>query len=130
MDEIDLQILEILKKNARTKNVTIAEKVGLTEGAVRRRIDKMIEAGEIVKFTIESSSEFEGIVLIKTELQQIPEVRAKIEKYVDRMFELAGEYDIAALIQAFSIEKLNKKVDKIRKTPGVLDSKTLIKLVD
>ncbi|MBD3192618.1 MAG: AsnC family transcriptional regulator [Candidatus Heimdallarchaeota archaeon] len=130
MDEIDLQILEILKKNARTKNVTIAEKVGLTEGAVRRRIEKMIESGEIVKFTIESSAEFEGIVLIKTELQQIPGVRAKIEKYVDRMFELAGDYDIAALIQAFTIEKLNEKVDKIRKTPGVLDSKTLIKLVD
>jgi DNA-binding Lrp family transcriptional regulator len=130
MDEIDYQILEILKKNARTKYVTIGKKVDLTEGAVRRRIDKMVESREIVRFTIESKSEFEGIVLIKTELNQIPMVREKISQYADRMFELAGEFDIAVLIQAFSIEKLNQKVDKIRKTPGVLDSKTLIKLVD
>lgn len=130
MDEIDYQILEILKKNARTKYVTIGKKVDLTEGAVRRRIDKMVESGEIVRFTIESKSVFEGIVLIKTELNQIPMVRETISEYADRIFELAGEFDIAVLIQAFSIEKLNQKVDKIRKTPGVLDSKTLIKLID
>ena len=45
MNEIDLKILEILKKNSRTKYVTIGEEIGLTEGAVRRRIEKMMEAG-------------------------------------------------------------------------------------
>ena len=130
MDDIDRKILEILKENARTKYVDIGEAVGLTEGAVRRRIEKMLEAEIIVKFTIESSIEFEGVVLIKTGLEQIPEIKKHVKEYAERIFELAGEYDIAVLIQAFSIDKLNWKVDKIRKTPGVLDTKTLIKLVD
>ncbi|MBN1330908.1 MAG: Lrp/AsnC family transcriptional regulator [Candidatus Heimdallarchaeota archaeon] len=129
-DETDLRILEILKKNSREKHVAIAEQVGLTEGAVRRRIDKMVESGTIISFTLESKLEFEAIVLIKAGDTKIIDIKAKIEPIVERMYELAGDYDIAAHIQAFSMEKLNTKIDAIRKISGISDTKTLIKLVD
>lgn len=129
-DEIDLKILEILKENSRAKNVAIGEKIGLTEGAVRRRIDKMTEAGIILKFSVETRLEFEAIVLIKTDERKIKEVKEKILPYVERMYELAGDYDIAAHVQAFSLEKLNGKIDAIRGITGTMDTKTLIKLID
>ena len=130
MDEIDYQILEILKKNSREKFVTIGEKVNLTEGAVRRRIEKMIEEKTIERFTVETNVEFEGMVLIKTERGEIPKVRKKAEALAEKIFELAGDYDIAVLIQSFTMERLNEKVDDIRSIPGVVDTKTLIKLAD
>lgn len=128
MDEIDLKILNILREDARTKYVKIAKMIGLTEGAVRRRIRQMKDAGIIKRFTVETDIEFEGIVLIETEPARTDEVTRRIKNIANKVFEVSGEYDIAALIQTHSIEELNNKVDEIRKIPWVLNTKTLIKL--
>jgi len=56
MDEIDLKILKILKQNSRAKYVRIAESVGLTEGAVRRRIRALTATGIIKRFTVETAA--------------------------------------------------------------------------
>lgn len=130
MDDKDFQILRILKENARAKYVEIARALGLTEGAVRRRIRQLIERGIIKRFTIETSVELEGIVLIETEADKTESVVKRVKKICDRVFEVSGEYDVAAFIQAYTIEELNRKVDEIRKLPGVLSTKTLIKLKD
>jgi Lrp/AsnC family transcriptional regulator of lysine biosynthesis len=128
MDEIDNKILEILKQNPREKYVRIAKKIGLSEGTVRRRIKKMIENGIIKRFTIELSLETEGIVLVKTNPIKTKEIVEKIKKVSDKVFEVSGDYDIAVLIQASTIDELNKKVDYIRGISGVLNTNTLIKL--
>lgn len=130
MDQIDLKILDILKQNARAKYVNIAKMVGLTEGAVRRRIKQLKDEGVIRRFTIETSIEFEGIVLIETEPAKTKDITQEVKKIADRVFEVSGEYDIAALIHAYTIEELNSKIDEIRRLPWVLNTKTLIKLKD
>ncbi|MEM1507328.1 MAG: winged helix-turn-helix transcriptional regulator [Candidatus Bathyarchaeia archaeon] len=130
MDQVDLKILRILKEDARAKYTEIANKVGLTEGAVRRRIKQLREKGVIKRFTIETSIDIEGIVLVETEPAKTREVTQEIRKITDRVFEVSGEYDIAALIQAYTIEELNAKIDEIRNLPWVLNTKTLIKLKD
>jgi len=130
VDQIDLKILDILKQNARAKYVNIAKMVGLTEGAVRRRIKQLKDEGVIRRFTIETSIEFEGIVLIETEPAKTKDVTQEVKKIADRVFEVSGEYDIAALIHAYTIEELNSKIDEIRRLPWVLNTKTLIKLKD
>lgn len=129
MDKIDLEILEALKKDSRAKYVEIAEIVGLTEGAVRRRVKKMVEQGIIRKFTIETKSEFEAVILIKTDPTQTRNVALRIKDFSEKVFEVSGEYDIAAWIQAYTIKKLNEKVDEIRNLPSVLETSTLVKLI-
>ncbi|MEM1586116.1 MAG: Lrp/AsnC family transcriptional regulator [Candidatus Bathyarchaeia archaeon] len=128
MDQIDFQILRILKENSRIKYVDIAKAVGLTEGAIRRRIRQLKEEGVIRKFTVETSIELEGIVLIETEVAKTKEVVEKVRKIGNRVFEVSGEYDVAVMIEAYTVDELNSKVDEIRKLPGVLNTKTLIKL--
>jgi len=128
VDKIDAKILEILKRNARTKYVKIAETVGLTEGAVRRRIRELIKQGVIKRSTIETTVELEGIVLVKTEPTHTREATAAISKIANRVFETSGDYDIAALIQAYTIDELNRKIDEIRRLPPVLSTNTLVKL--
>ncbi|MEM2110315.1 MAG: Lrp/AsnC family transcriptional regulator [Candidatus Bathyarchaeia archaeon] len=130
MDDIDLKILKILKEDARTKYVDIAKSVGLTEGAVRRRVKRLMHNETIKRFTIETTAEFEGIVLIETETTRTKDVTMKIRKIATRVFEVSGDYDIAALIQAYTIEELNSKIDEIRKLHGVQNTRTLIKLKD
>ncbi|MCD6512572.1 MAG: Lrp/AsnC family transcriptional regulator [Thermoplasmata archaeon] len=50
MDEKDRKILEILMENARTPYTKIAEKIGLSEGAVRKRISSLESQGIIKKY--------------------------------------------------------------------------------
>jgi DNA-binding Lrp family transcriptional regulator len=129
MDDVDLKILEILRQDSRTKFVKIAEVVGLTEGAVRKRVKKMMDEGAIIRFTIETKAEVEGIVLVKTDPALTRQAAQKIKKFSDKVFEVSGDYDIAALIQAYTIEELNRRVDEIRGLAEVLNTNTLIKLV-
>ena len=130
MDDADRKILRILRKDARTKYVKIAELIGLTEGAVRRRVKKLVEEGTIKRFTVETTEEFEGIVLVETEPTRTGDATEKIKKIAARVFEVSGSYDIAALIQAYTMEELNRKIDEIRNLPYVLNTNTLIKLKD
>ena len=128
MDEIDKRILEILSNDARKKYVDLAKEIGLTEGAIRRRVRSLVKSNVIRKFTIETSVELEGIVLIETEPNKTADVTSRLRKIANKVFEVSGDYDIAALIQSYTIDDLNRKIDKIRKLLGVQNTTTLIKL--
>ena len=128
MDDVDLEILKILKRDARTKYVKIGKLVGLTEGAVRRRIKELVKQGIIKGFTVETMAEFEGIVLVETSPTGTKDVIKNIGKIASRVFEVSGDYDIAALIQAYTMDDLNRKIDEIRKLSGIRNTNTLVKL--
>ena len=52
MDEIDKKIIEILKEDSSQPYTKIAKQIGLSEGAVRKRIQNLVKTGIIRKFTI------------------------------------------------------------------------------
>jgi Lrp/AsnC family transcriptional regulator of lysine biosynthesis len=131
LDEIDYQILEILRENARTTNEDIAKIVKLTEGAVRNRIKRLVLIGVIKRFTIITEpTQPEAIVLIKTQAKGSKEILRRIRRYTNRLFETAGEYDVAGFISAESIEKINMTIDKLRGVEGVISTATLLKIAD
>ena len=131
MDAIDHAILEILRQNARTTNSDIADKVGLTEGAVRIRIKRLVETGVIKRFTIETqAAQAEAIVLMQTKTRGSKEILRRIRKQVDRLFETAGEYDVAAYLTADDISVVNQIVDRLRRVEGITSTVTLLKIAD
>lgn len=52
LDIIDIQILELLRENARQSLTDIASQLNMTPAAVKYRIQRLIESGIIYKFTI------------------------------------------------------------------------------
>jgi len=131
LDEIDYEILEILRKNARTTNDDIASVVKLTEGAIRNRIKRLVSTGVIKRFTIVTeATQPEAIVLIKTQAKGSKETLEKIRSYTNRLFETVGEYDVAGFITAESIERINSTIDKLRNVEGVISTATLLKIAD
>jgi len=128
MDKIDKKIIEILKKNAREKYVRIAKEVNLTEGAVRQRVNKMISRDIIKRFTVDLGTTIEAIVLIKTDPLKTKSITQQLTTIFDKIFEVSGEYDIAALVEVDDMDELNYKIDEIRKIKGVIDTNTLIRL--
>ncbi len=131
MDEIDYKILQILRQDARCTNSEIGATVKLTEGAVRNRIKRLIEASVIKRFTIETQpDEAEAIVLIRTQTKTSKEILKRIRKYSNRLFETAGEYDVAAYLAAQNVREINENVDRLRGIDGVISTVTLLKIAE
>ncbi|TAL47296.1 AsnC family transcriptional regulator [archaeon] len=130
MDEVDRKILAILKKDGKMPFVEIADSIGMTEGAVRIRIGKLVKDKVIKKFTIETTEEIKSIVFVNTS-SSIPttEVAKRIrELHVEDVYEVSGDYDIICLVKAADIHETNRIVENIRKIKGVLQTNTCMVL--
>ena len=131
LDKIDEKIISILKADARKAFVEIAQEVGLSESAVRRRVKNLVENGTIKKFTIEMgvSNKTSAITLISvspsTDTSKVSE-RLKSLKGVDVVYEITGQYDIVAIVSAPTIAEINKCIDDVRRIDGVDDTNTVI----
>ncbi len=131
IDQLDLQLLKLLKMNARMSYARLAEELGISESAVRKRIRKLINAGVIKRFTIEYElgNEVRAAVLVKTvPPKPVPEISREIINIegVDIVYEITGENDILVLLRAPNIEVINRCVDKIRSVEGVASTNTMI----
>lgn len=131
MDPIDIRILKILQTDSRKPFVEIANEIGLSESAVRRRVKNLTKSGVIKKFTVEISTgdKTSAITLISVNsTSDTSVVSGKLMGLagMEVIYEITGQYDIAAVISAPSISQINKCIDEVRKTEGVSDTNTVI----
>lgn len=131
MDPIDIRILKILQTDSRKPFVEIANQIGLSESAVRRRVKNLTKSGVIKKFTVEISTggKTSAITLISVNsTSDTSVVSGKLMGLagMEVIYEITGQYDIAAVISAPSISQINKCIDEVRKTEGVSDTNTVI----
>jgi DNA-binding Lrp family transcriptional regulator len=131
IDPLDDKIIRILQSNSRKSFVEIADEIRLSESAVRRRVKHLIDSGIIKRFTIEleSSNKTSAIALISvTSTADTSIVSSNLMKLsgVDVIYEITGQYDIAAIIVAPTIAEINNYIDDVRKIEGVSDTNTVI----
>jgi len=131
MDPTDVRIIKILQSDSRRAFVEIANEIGLSESAVRRRVKNLTRREIIKKFTIEinSGDKTSAITLISVNsTSDTAFVSGKLMGLagVEVIYEITGQYDIAAVISAPSISEINKCIDEVRKTEGVSDTNTVI----
>jgi len=131
LDKKDYMLLEILSENSRTPYSRLAKELGLSEAAVRKRIQRLIELGVIKKFTLEYSTgdEVEALILVKvTPPKPVPEAAKQIKKVEDvvKVYEVAGVYDIVVYVKSTGIAGVNRVIDKIRSIDGVNETNTMM----
>lgn len=133
MDNVDREIVKILKDDGRAGYITIGKQIGLSEGAVRKRIKALTETGVIRKFTLKIgvAEGAEAIALLSVNpsfptqevskgIQQIPNV--------ETIYEVTGEYDIIAVIGGMNVVEVNECIEKIRRVEGIVKTNTMIVL--
>lgn len=127
IDEIDKKIISILQQNARTPFTRIAEEVGLSEGAVRKRIDNLEKEGIIKKYIAVVNPKklgYNNITLLgldaePTKLLDIANEIAKI-KEAKNVYLSTGDHMIMAEIWAKDGKELSEILaQKIGKIDGV-----------
>lgn len=131
MDSLDLEIVKILQLNSRKSHVEIASEIGLSESAVRRRMKNLMDNGVIKRFTIEmnTSNKTSAIALISVvSSADTCTVSTELMKLngVEVVYEITGQYDIAAIISGPTINDVNRCIDELRRTDGVSDTNTVI----
>ncbi|HEY1211705.1 MAG TPA: HTH-type transcriptional regulator LysM [Nitrososphaera sp.] len=131
IDATDENIIQILQVDSRKAFVDIAHDIGLSESAVRRRVKNLVDKNVIKRFTIELgiSDKTSAITLISVasnaDTSEVSDRLMKL-KGVKVVYEITGQYDIAAIITAPAIPDINRSIDDIRKIDGVSDTDTVI----
>ncbi len=133
MDEKDKQIIKTLKDDSRAGYADIGSKIGLSEGAVRKRIKTLTDEGVIRKFTIKIgvAEGAQAITLLATNpAYPTLEVSKKIQAIpnVETIYEVTGEYDIVAVITGMNVTEVNECIEKIRRVEGIMKTNTMIVL--
>lgn len=133
VDEIDERIMRLLEENSRMTYVEIGRTVGLSEGAVRNRVQALVSGGVIKRFTIEKSSTLgvRALTMIAvnpgTPTYEVSKMVNQLAG-VERIYEVTGEYDIVMVSSGGNIEGINKVIEDIRKIEGVEKTNTIIVL--
>jgi len=131
LNELDYKIIELLRKNSRMTYQEMGKTLGLSEGAIRRRVKKLIENKIIKQFTIkvDLGQRVRAMSMISVSPgYSTPSVTEKLSKLegVEEVYEVTGEYDAVAIIAVRSVNELNKCIEDVRKTEGVRNTNTMI----
>jgi Lrp/AsnC family leucine-responsive transcriptional regulator len=134
MDNIDLQILSILKDNARMKASAIANVVNLSVSAVTERIKKLETSGIIEKYTLMVDQKKIG-----NDVSAVIEVAIEHPRYIDSFINLVtsipniiscycvtGDYDFILKVIIDSSEGLEQIYRMVKGFEGVKETKTYI----
>jgi Lrp/AsnC family transcriptional regulator, regulator for asnA, asnC and gidA len=131
VDETDEKIIRILQADSRRAFVDIANEIGLSESAVRRRVKNLVDRTIIKRFTIELGASDKTSAITLVSVASTADTSAVSNQLMNLngvkvVYEITGQYDIAAIIAAPAIADINKCIDDIRKIEGVSDTDTVI----
>ncbi|WP_049922718.1 Lrp/AsnC family transcriptional regulator [Halopiger djelfimassiliensis] len=128
MDELDREILDILRRDARTPYTEIADEVGTSEGTVRNRVERMMDDEVIERFTISTrtgnvKAMLEIGVAVDVDTKAVSERMAEWEE-VDFVWMVSGEQDIVLVVDAADTRGVNDLITKARDQEEVMNTKT------
>ena len=128
MDDLDHQILSILRRDARTPYTEIADRVGTSEGTVRNRVERMTEEGIIERFTVSTrtgniKAMVEISVAVDVNTSEVSEAMAEWDD-VDFVWQVSGEQDIVLIVDTADTAAVNDLISRARELDEVKSTKT------
>ena len=130
-DDFDRQIIALLQQDGRLSNVEIARTLGLAEGTVRKRLERLLSDG-IIRIVAVAEPVSLGLVAsvvigIQTDLGQMNEVAQRLAAIpeVHCVNIVTGTYDVMIEAALPSGEHLlSFLIDKVSTIPGVRRTET------
>lgn len=127
MDDIDERILDLLGEDARSSYKKIAEKIGISDVSVKKRVDKLLSDGIIRRFTIGvdptlTGSNIRASVDLDIEPTKIDDVIGNIRKMKEfySVWRLVGEHDLNLRGSFRDIKHMNEVIEQTTRLGGVI----------
>jgi Lrp/AsnC family transcriptional regulator for asnA, asnC and gidA len=134
LDDLSKAIIEQLQQDGRRAYATIGKAVGLSEAAVRQRVQRMLDAGvmQIVAVTDPLQVGFTRAAMIGIRVDgDVEPVVSKLESMteVDYVVVTAGSFDILVEVVCEDDDHLLELVSKrIRSIPGIRNTESFLYL--
>ncbi len=137
LDDIDLNILDIITKNARIPFKDVAAEVGVSRAAVHQRVNRMIDMNVIIgsgyhidpKKIDYKTCTYIGVFLEKGSLYSTVAEKLKAIPEIVECHYTTGQYAIFIKVYARDNEHLRDLLsDKVQKIRGVASTETFISL--
>lgn len=134
LDDVSKAIIEQLQQDGRRSYAAIGKVVGLSEAAVRQRVQRLIEAGvmQVVAVTdpLELGFDRQAMIGVRISgaLEEIADELAALDE-VDYVVITAGSFDLLVEAVCESDDHLLELISqKIRTVPGVVSTETFMYL--
>jgi DNA-binding Lrp family transcriptional regulator/CBS domain-containing protein len=131
LDDLDRRLVAILQRDGRVSNVDIARELGIAEGTVRKRLERLTDSGIIHVTAVvnpgllsEMVPVFVGVEVEMARVEQVAAALAAMPEVV-RVAVVAGEYDIMVEAILPSMDRLLPFLrDTLATIPGVKRTET------
>lgn len=133
LDELSKEIIEQLQQDGRRSYAAIGKAVGLSEAAVRQRVQRLLETGvmQIVGVTDPLMLGFsrQAMIAIKCEgdLEAVADHLAAMEE-IDYVVITAGSFDILVELVCESDDQMLEMLNRIRAVPTVTSTESFVYL--
>ena len=135
MDDIDRQLVALLRKDARTPVATLATKLGLARGTITSRLRKLEDEQVIVGYTVRLRPDAEPDQIrawmgVLVDGNQTRAVIASLlgEPGVAALHDTNGRWDLLAELRVETMTDLSQVLERIRLTKGIANTETSILL--
>ena len=134
VDDLDRSLIAQLRTDGRAPVAKLAQLLGVARGTVQARIDRLVERGEILGFTIRSgeasTAAVRAIMMVAVSgkttlavikaLQGVPEFTA--------MHTTNGAWDLVIEMQTDTLADFDRILRQVRSTHGVTNTETSLLL--
>ncbi|SFO36676.1 DNA-binding transcriptional regulator, Lrp family [Cohaesibacter marisflavi] len=134
-DQLDRDLISLLRHDGRAPLSKLADILQVSRGTVQNRLDRLMESGAILGYTVRVREDYEldgirAIMLIevvgKSTSQVIRKLRGMPELHT--LHTTNGAWDLVAEIQTASLSDFDRVLREVRLIEGVLNSETSILL--
>jgi Lrp/AsnC family transcriptional regulator, regulator for asnA, asnC and gidA len=133
LDDVSKNIVELLQQDGRRSYSSIGKEVGLSEAAVRQRVQRLLEIGamQIVAVTDPMSLGFRRQTMIGVrcsgDLDQVADKLAAMEQ-IDYVVITAGSFDLLIEVVCEDDDQLLEILSLVRSIPSVTTTETFVYL--
>lgn len=135
MDDTDRELIGLLRDNARTPVVVLAQKLRLARATVQNRLARLEKAGTILGYTLRLKPAAEGarvraLMTVAVEGNRAVEVLQALRGHpnVYSLHTTNGRWDIVAELRADTLEEFDRVLNAIRRISGIATTETSILL--
>jgi DNA-binding Lrp family transcriptional regulator len=135
MDELDQQLIALLRQDARLSIADLAHKLRVSRGTVNNRLRKLQDQRVILGYTVRLRPEAEPERIrawmgVQVEGNVVRQVTASLlgEPGVVALHDTNGRWDLLAEIEAQSTTGLSQVLERIRLVRGIRNTETNIHL--
>ena len=135
MDDLDRQLIALLRNDARASVASLAKALHVARGTVQNRMARLLASGTIVGYTVRLKPDVEeqrirAFTTVAVEGNQVDAVIRSLrgEPAVGALYSTNGRWDIVAELRADSLEGFDRVLGRIRLIEGISQTETSLLL--